>query len=94
MLTTIDFDNQASFEADKVDNVTTHRNLSSKLQTRTLPIPEGLPKPTFHIGLMSSQMAGAALRLIFVSPLTLPHAFGMRAPPSPTRGEGFFRHRT
>jgi len=42
----------------------------------------------------ASQMAGAASRLIFVSPLTLPHAFGMRAPPSPTRGEGFFRHRS
>ncbi len=92
MLTAIDFDDQTSIEADKIDDVTAHRDLPTEFQAGTLPIPQSAPKTTLGMGLMTSQMAGAASGMIFVSPLTLPHAFGVRAPPSPTRGEGFTRH--
>ena len=94
MLTAIDFDDQARFKADEIDDVAAHRDLPAKFQTGALPISEGPPKAALSMGLMPSQMSGAASRLIFMSPLTLPHAFGMRAPPSPTRGEGAFSRRS
>ena len=54
MLTAIDLDDQTGLEADKIDGVSAHRNLSAKLQTFTLPIAESLPKAAFSVSLMPS----------------------------------------
>ena len=50
MLTSIQFDYEASFQADKVGNVRPYRMLPPDLELLEIPIPEQLPQPQLRIG--------------------------------------------
>ncbi len=49
MLAAINFDDEALFKADKIDNVWTNRLLSAELVTSKLAKPKVFPQDTFSI---------------------------------------------
>jgi hypothetical protein len=57
VLTAIDFDHEARFEADKVRDERTDRNLPAKLEARKSPIAQGKPQFALSIGHARTQFA-------------------------------------
>lgn len=54
MLRPIEFDNQSSFQADKINNVITHRVLTAKTAPIQLLLLQRIPQPSFSICLVFS----------------------------------------
>jgi hypothetical protein len=50
MLTTVDFDNDPTFEADEIDDMTSQRHLSLKHGAGEAMCTEPIPKPVLGIG--------------------------------------------
>jgi len=79
MLPAIDFDDQMRFEARKVDDVRTDRNLTSKPVRFDLLVPYAMPECALRIRHVTAKIAGVTVRhgrgllrqLVLATPPTL-----------------------
>ena len=58
MLASIDFNDQSSLHADKVDNVATYRNLTAELVSTDVSIPKHGPQRSLCVGGFAPHSAG------------------------------------
>ena len=81
MLTTIEFDDQLSFDADEIGDIKSDRKLPPELETTKGAIAQALPEAEFGVRCWDAQLAGEGnvLALQFVAP---PHPSHLRWAPS------------